>query len=49
MIAKFTVAILAVLLNSLMGATLAQSVGIDALTGAGVANVVAVAASSMGW
>ena len=49
MIAKFTVAILAVLLNSLMGATLAQSVGIDALTGAGVANVVAVAASSMDW
>lgn len=49
MIAKFTVAILAVLLNSLMGATLAQSVGIDALTGAGVANVVAVAASSLDW
>lgn len=49
MIAKFTVAILAVLLNSLMGATLAQSVGIDALSGAGVANVVAVAASSLNW
>lgn len=49
MIAKFTVAILAVLLNSLMGATLAQSVGIDALTGAGVANVVAVSASSLDW
>lgn len=49
MILRFCMMILAVAVNSLMGATLAQSVGIDALTGAGVANVVAVAASSLDW
>ena len=46
---KIFMMLIAVTVNSLMGATLAQSVGIDALTGAGVANVVAVTASSLNW